>query len=260
MASLLEYHKIMRRSISASVAVLGLFLSLSLSLSAFLVSSSQAQINGTPASVTSPGFGGRAINGTPASVTSLGPKGFSQNFSPTFVTNFPLNSGPHNRGDFFTNGPGFRRNGEHHHHHSRDFIPFYAGYYPVAVPYPADSANDTEDDSEDYQGGPTVFDRRGRGAEDYIPPVKNVPPAHDSAATASDTPDPEPAPEPTVLVFKDGHQLQVGNYAIVSQILYDLTPGHPRKVALADLDLEATQKQNEEHGIIFQLPPSAQAN
>jgi hypothetical protein len=52
----------------------------------------------------------------------------------------------------------------------------------------------------------------------------------------------------------------VNNYAIVSQTLYDLTPGHPRKIALADLDLAATEKQNDDHGVVFQLPPSAQAN
>jgi hypothetical protein len=52
----------------------------------------------------------------------------------------------------------------------------------------------------------------------------------------------------------------VNNYAIVSQTLYDLTPGHPRKIALADLDLPATEKQNDDRGVTFQLPPSAQAN
>jgi len=39
-----------------------------------------------------------------------------------------------------------------------------------------------------------------------------------------------------------------------------LTSGHPRKVALTDLDLEATQKQNEDRGVIFQLPPSTRVN
>jgi hypothetical protein len=62
------------------------------------------------------------------------------------------------------------------------------------------------------------------------------------------------------LVFKDGRKLEVGNYAIVGSTLFDLTPGHPRKVALSDLDLDATRQQNDEHGVIFQLPPSAQAN
>jgi hypothetical protein len=73
-------------------------------------------------------------------------------------------------------------------------------------------------------------------------------------------PAPDPPQPPTTLVFKDGRQLEVNNYAIVSQTLYDLTPGHPRKIALADLDLSATQKQNDDRGVLFQLPPSAQAN
>jgi hypothetical protein len=63
-----------------------------------------------------------------------------------------------------------------------------------------------------------------------------------------------------VLVFKDGHQLDVSNYAIVGNTLFDLTPGHPRRVALADLNLDSTRQQNEANGIIFQLPPSLQTN
>jgi hypothetical protein len=46
----------------------------------------------------------------------------------------------------------------------------------------------------------------------------------------------------------------------VSQTLYDLTPGHRRKIALADLDLPATERENDDQGVTFQLPPSAQAN
>jgi hypothetical protein len=76
-----------------------------------------------------------------------------------------------------------------------------------------------------------------------------------SAVAASETAQPS-----TILVFKDGHQVEVGNYAIVSQTLYDLTPGHPRKIALADLDIPATEKQNDDNGVTFTLPPLAQAN
>jgi hypothetical protein len=63
-----------------------------------------------------------------------------------------------------------------------------------------------------------------------------------------------------LLVFKDGRKLEVGNYAIVGATLFDLTPGHTRKVALADLDLEATRQQNDDRGVAFQLPPPSQAN
>jgi hypothetical protein len=54
--------------------------------------------------------------------------------------------------------------------------------------------------------------------------------------------------------------MEVGNYAIVGQTLYDLTPGRPRRIALADLDVSATQKENDDRGITFELPASAQAN
>jgi hypothetical protein len=54
--------------------------------------------------------------------------------------------------------------------------------------------------------------------------------------------------------------MEVGNYAIQGATLFDLTPGHKRKVALMDLDLEATRRQNDERGVTFQLPSSYKAN
>jgi hypothetical protein len=250
MAFLLEYHKAVRRSILPSLALCGMLL-----LPLFLLSSASAQINGTPPSVTSPGFGGRAVNGTPPSVTSLGRNGFA-----------PVHAG----GNSFANGS---RRGEHHHHHTVSGNVYYPYIYSVPVPYAVDvDESSSEDDDSDYQGGPTLFDRRGSGRDSYIPPSYPGPaharPAVDTGSAGTDGSSPaesgavaaEPPQPSTILVFKDGHQIEVGNYAIVSQTLYDLTPGHPRKIALVDLDLSATQKQNDDRGITFQLPPSAQAN
>jgi hypothetical protein len=77
-------------------------------------------------------------------------------------------------------------------------------------------------------------------------------------------PAPEPAPvsnQPdTVLVFKDGHQLEIANYAIVGSTLFDLTDGHRRKIPLSELDLRATAKQNDDRGIDFQVPLGGEAN
>ena len=148
--------------------------------------------------------------------------------------------------------------------------PYYPYVYAVPVPYAADAGGDSDDDDSDYQGGPTIFDRRGSGRDSYIPPSYPGP-AHaqdqqsadslsgDESARGADSA-PQAPQVPTTLVFKDGHQLEVDNYAIVSQTLYDLTPGHARKIALADLDLSATQRQNDDHGIDFQLPPSSLTN
>jgi hypothetical protein len=261
-----EYDGLVRHPLSATV----LLFSLIAFLAAF-VPGSHAQINGAPSSVTSPGFGGRAVNGPPASVTSLGPRGYAPNPNVTFSTAVPNgNRGFRNRGN---------NNVRRRRRHYGDYG--YGGYggplmYAVPVPYAVDAAPDAPyDDNSDspdidndpgYQGGPTVFDRRGRGERSYIPPANDVArdrgtqpaqAAQDSSADASDSAETQ---DPTTLVFKDGHQLDVTNYAIVGTTLFDLTPGHARKVALADLDLDATRKQNDNRGVLFQLPPSAQAN
>ena len=230
----LEYHFSVRHSISASMVVLSL-----IATPVVFVSASHAQINGAPASVTSPGFGGRPVNGTAPSVTSVGPRGNSSN------ARFPL-----------SNRPNPQRNGDNHHRRNYgEYTPPLV--YAVPVPYAVDNTVDEDYDDND-QGGPTVFDRRGSGARSYVPPVNDLSrpaqPADDSSA------DPGPAQEPTLLIFKDGRKLEVGNYAIVGTTLFDLSPGHSRKIALSDLDLEATRKQNDDRGVVFQLPPSLQAN
>lgn len=244
-----EYDKSVRRLFPVSLALFGMLV-----LPLFLPSRSSAQINGTPPSVTSPGFGGRAVNGTPPSVTSLGRSGFA-----------PSHAGGNLHGQ---NSSG----SVHHRHHRVNGNAYYPYVYSLPVPYSMDVTDpdaDASDDDAEYQGGPTIFDRRGSGRDSYVPPTYPGP-AHSHSApaeTAQSDPapdaaaDPPEAPQPsTILIFKDGHQVEVGNYAIVSQTLYDLTPGHPRKIALADLDVPATQKQNDDRGISFQLPPSSQAN
>jgi hypothetical protein len=244
----LEYDIPVRLPLPASVALFSL-----LSLSLSLAPDSQAQANGTPTSVTSQGFGG------PHPITAPFPMGGTlpghqvpnTGSRVTFSTSAPISSPGHGDG--------------HHHHHSGDHPVLYAFPVPYAVDLaPAEDQpedNPAADDRDaNYQGGPTIFDRRGSGVDSYVPPEKSVP-AHRSAEYAQpEPPAPEPAREPTVLIFKDGHQLEVGNYAIVGVTLFDLAPGHSRKVPLADLDLDATQKQNDDRGITFQIPQLPQAN
>jgi hypothetical protein len=249
------YDLFMRRLLAASGAVFSLIL-----VSTLWVSDAHAQINGPPASVTSPGFGGRAINGPPASVTSVGPRGYGngQFFSPFNAGG--VNARIHN-GEF--------PNGRHHHQNSvLPYTPYLTYAYPV--PYAVDMGGEAEgpeeaappEAEEPYQGGPTVFDRRGYGSSSYVPPSDMKHSHHaEQHAEQSEEPASPPEPlEPTTLVFKDGHKLEVGNYAIVGPTLFDMTPGHARKVPLKDLDLEATRRENDEHGVMFQLPLSSKAN
>jgi hypothetical protein len=72
-----------------------------------------------------------------------------------------------------------------------------------------------------------------------------------------------PAPQrpPAVLVFRDGHREQVGEYTISSGALYVQgqywTDGYwNRKVQLSSLNLPATQAVNRQNGVNFLLPNS----
>ena len=243
----------MRSTNPVVVLVLALALVLFTAVSAsaqagFRSGSGSVAPRGVPASVTSFGFGGHpGFNGVPASVTSLGfgghagfrgvPRGATSfGFGAPF--RFPKRIG--NRPFVVT-----RR---------RRFIgsPFFGGVFPVAYPYPFDLG----DSGADYMDDPPSaeeqrdYDSRRQLDDDYRAELysqrREPPPSAD--------PEPVTAQPSTVLVFKDGHQLEVGNYAIVGTTLYDLSDGRSRKVQLADLDLGATLKENDQRGVEFQLP------
>jgi hypothetical protein len=206
-----------------------------------------AQINGVPASVTSLGFGG-SNNPTPgvrASVTSLGPNGYGNSwpFLEDCCANFFLSANP--------NPPPFsghrRRHGDHAY--------FAVGVSePVYIPYAVPYAQEADDDSPDvdYVHAP--------GTRNAAPPAGGRDPAPKADASAEPAPgEPEEpvATQPsTVLVFKDGHQSDVLNYAIVGDTLFDFAAGGTRKILLADLDLPATHKANDDRGVDFQIPAS----
>lgn len=64
---------------------------------------------------------------------------------------------------------------------------------------------------------------------------------------------------PAVLVFRDGHRQEVSSYSIIGPALYASgsfwTNGYwTQKVLLADLDLSATLRANQERGVKFVLP------
>jgi hypothetical protein len=226
------------------IRVLGLIVVLS------LTPALRAQINGVPPSVTSFGPGRGPTPGVAASVTSLGPLGMVPN---------PVFSGI-NRCCF---------DGQRHHHGQGNFVPFYA--VPVYPYYPdytiiEPGADDTMEGQ--YAAGPTIFDRRGPAPvpSAYAPPPskpapqEEAPPPETASAQQPVTPAPPPevSDQPsTVLVFKDGHETEVKNYAIQGDVLYDLTSGRPKKIELANLDLAATQKENDDRGVDFALPSGA---
>jgi hypothetical protein len=79
-------------------------------------------------------------------------------------------------------------------------------------------------------------------------------PSPSGTAEATD-PKPEADDTPsTVFIFKDGHQIETRNYAIVGQTLYDFSSSTLKKVPLTNLDTAATAKANDERGTPVKLP------
>jgi len=219
----------------------------------------EAQINGTRPSVTS--LGGSQIfpPGPPASVTSLGPRGYTPDFRfPNCC--FPFGT-KHNHPDGFFNRPhGFGSHGVGYGVLPVYSMPYY-GYGDVVNPV---------DDSMEQAYGP-VSERADRGAreaqsanddglqrlEQQVGELENSSggteknqPTPDKGETATDQPN-------TRLIFRDGHSEDVKNYAIVGDTLYDFSGVTRRRIPLVDLDLESTQKQNDQRGIDFRLPKRA---
>ncbi len=64
----------------------------------------------------------------------------------------------------------------------------------------------------------------------------------------------EPPPPPAVLILRDGRKLEVTDYAITGDTFYDLSGGRTHRIAVADINLPATQKANEARGINLSLP------
>jgi len=233
------------------------------------------QTRGVPASVTSFGPGRGSTPGVPASVTSLGPRGFSnhsnggrftQSFhssTPSYINNPCANAGlliPAALGcptigltnQFYARGRG---NGRGHN----------SGAYPIYVPYavpvvvegdlPIAETQPLEEDSAEPPAM-TVFERRPTMA----PLMSSAPPLNDSrvyhpAPNQAAAPAAEERLAPAiVLIYKDGHQREVQNYAIMGNYIYDIGGFVAQKIPLADLNLKATVKANDERGSDFVLP------
>jgi hypothetical protein len=204
---------------------------------------------GVPASVTSFGFGGHpGFHGVPASVTS---QGFGANTA--FRGPVLVNPG------FGVRRPIHERPGEFRHH--RRVIlssPFYGGYY-VPPYYDYSDSDYAETGISNEAMAQREYDARQQLENDYR---KELESSREEAPAPSVATEEQPASDQpsTVLIFKDGHQAEVANYAIVGATLYDLSGGRSKKIQLAELDLPATVKENDQRGVEFQLPAQAKLN
>jgi len=222
----------------------------------------QAQIHGVPASVTSFGFGGNMspTPGVAASVTSLGPNGFGH--TP------PIFGGCCFHPSHGTVNPTFHmgQNPALFHHRGFRNHPFFSGVPAYSVPYTpviiveSDAAySDAAYADDEDSGGPTIFDRRdsrdSRQRRRIADSELEREPQPAAVATAPAKPEePVTAQPSTILFFKDGHKTEILNYAIVGDTLFELSDGRTHKIQLAEVDLPATYKANEERGVDFQVP------
>jgi hypothetical protein len=225
-----------------------------------ILPSASAQINGTPPSVMSIPLSHFLPNPRP-SVTSLGPFGYG----PGMPSN--LGTAPNIRQYPFRQFPYTRPRGRG----------FGGGYgYSYAIPYyvPYDASGY----GYDYVGGPDMYSGPPIGpSEPTLHIIVEQPPAPPQAyqgAKASEMSSDrrarpeaqEPPPpqreehpvNPTILVFRDGHKQEVSNYAIMGQVVY-VFDDHTKKIALAELDVPATVKANDDRGLEFKLPPQVPA-
>jgi len=128
----------------------------------------------------------------------------------------------------------------------------------VFIPYPVYATRYYDSVAE--QPPPTVTDRESDLAaeigrlKDEVERLRGEESSREQARQAAAPPPPVKENEPTVLVFRDGHQSEVRNYAIVGQTLWALTEQRARKIALSNLNVEGTKKVNADRGVEIRLP------
>jgi hypothetical protein len=159
----------------------------------------------------------------------------------------------------------------HHHHHPRNlgyvypYAPYYYGAYaPYALNYGYDDSPytgyvaGTFDTSPEYASPPQYSP-----SPDYYPPSSSPPPVS-SAPEPQSYQQQKPSrrasdelAEPTVLVFRDGHRQEVANYAIMGSTLFVLS-GPRSRIPVAELDVPATERENQSRGVDFHVPGKTQ--
>lgn len=251
---------------------------------AFALQVSQAQLSnhGAPASVTSPTADGRQ-HGVPASV--LSPTPLPPGVHPPLRSNVRV-SGPGRRF-----GSHQHRSQPQVFVSVPLFYPIYSdGAYPSAAdPYvpdtsaPADTAqtnsapaaqasgnqsaaNQGDDDLRaaylqgardamayqqgDPRYGQHYMDSREGSRQGSVEKPKQQPASTNAEFSMIPVEDKTPS---TVFIFKDGHQMETKNYAIMGGTLFDFSGTTLKKIKLDDLDSTATVKANDDRGVLVKL-------
>jgi hypothetical protein len=115
----------------------------------------------------------------------------------------------------------------------------------------------------EYQGGQWVrianYGQSPTGAQPVQPGPAQASNLRSVTAGGNEAAQPPRELPPAVLVFRDGHQEELERYTIMGAVIYTSadywhTGSWTRKVPLAELDVPATLKLNQERGGKFSLP------
>lgn len=206
------------------------------------------------------------IHGIPAGATSLGPNGYSQ----------PIDASRDFGRDDGRAGDGYRN------------MRLHQRYYPVPVAMPyyiygyqdsdaldqiaarlnqlertAEKKNETVQTAA--QPTPIVVEVKlpeqhlvpaagaqgGQSATSGAAATLMVPAANHTGSAPVAAPVPVEDFAPVVLVFRDGHRIEIKDYALVAGAVVDVSSAAMPRYAVADLDLAATKDENQRRGISF---------
>jgi hypothetical protein len=127
----------------------------------------------------------------------------------------------------------------------------YYGWYSGWPGYQTDDQNQTADVYADPSNPGPYRDESGLQSDVQALSGKIDRLQADVEARNRPKPEQEPA---TALVFRDQHVEEVHNYAIAGGMLWVLNEEAAKKIPLAQLDLDATVKMNDDRGVDFQVP------
>jgi len=137
---------------------------------------------------------------------------------------------------------------------------WYAGYYDPYWWW--DSSSSYDEDYDQQLALAEEMDQRSLEQQRFLDQQDQDIYAHSSGSSsrnsdASQSQKAESVPA-TVLVFRDQRRQEVQNYAIVGETLWNFSPQRTQKIPLADLDLPATAKANEDRGVDFRVPAAGE--
>jgi hypothetical protein len=175
-------------------------------------------------------------------------------------------SGAFHSGSFGRGSGVHLRTGNPSHDHRdfygrRGYYPYYpyAGYDPYGW-YDDPLAYDRQNEDQDSYAGasyqapsyPAPYPENGGLQRDVQALSGKIDRLQADVEARSRKPEQEPA---TALVFRDQHVEEIRNYAIAGGTLWVLNDHQAgKKIPLAQLDLAATVKMNDDRGVDFQVP------